>query len=100
VLGLKPKDVSPEAHAARTVSLKWFDGKNFIAKIGIEKGGPRKDGSGNYADKNVLAGVITPDKTDWHPFEQPPPFDGGGSDPTGSTPSTPAAPVERPDWAQ
>jgi hypothetical protein len=98
-LGLKPNDVSAEARAARTVSLKWFDGKNFIAKIGIEKGGPKKDGSGNYPDKNVLASVITPDKAEWHPVEQPPPFDGGGSGPTGSTPSTPAAPVERPDWA-
>src|SRR5215472_6215332 len=94
-LGLKPKDESAEARAARTVSLKWFDGKNFIAKIGIEKGGPKKDGSGNYPDKNVLASVITPDKAEWHPVEQPPPFDGGGSGPTGSTPSTPAAPVER-----
>jgi hypothetical protein len=99
-LGLKPNDVSAEARAARTVSVKWFDGKSFIAKIGIEAGGPKKDGSGNYPDKNILAGVITPDKTDWHPVEQPPPFNGGGGSAAAPTPSAPAAPVERPDWAR
>ena len=65
----------------------------------MEKGGPKKDGSGNYADKNILAGVITPDKTDWHPVEQPPPFNGGGGS-AAPTSSAPAAPVERPEWAQ
>jgi hypothetical protein len=97
-LGLKPNDVSAEARAARTVSVKWFDGKSFIAKIGVEVGGPKNDGSGgNWADKNVLAGVITPDRTDWHPIEQPPSFNGGGA---ASTPAAPAAPVERPEWAR
>jgi hypothetical protein len=98
-LGLKPKDVSAEARAARTVGVKKFEGMNFIAKIGIEVGAPRKDGSGNWADKNILAGVITPDKTDWHPVEQPPPFNGGG-DSAAPTSSAPAAPVERPEWAR
>jgi len=97
-LGLMPNDVSAEARAARTVSIKWFDGKRFIARIGVEKGGPKKDGSGNYPDKNVLAGVITKDKTGWHAVEQPPPFNGGGGAPS-STSSVPAAPVERPSWA-
>jgi hypothetical protein len=98
-LGLMPKDVSAEARAARTVSVKWFDGKSFIAKIGEEKGGARKDGGGNYPDKNVLAGAITKDKSGWHPIEQPPPFNGGGEAPP-PTPSAPAAAVARPDWAQ
>src|SRR5215831_10587722 len=56
-LGLMPNDVSAEARAARTVSVKRFEGMNFIAKIGEEKGGPKNDGSGNYPDKNVLAGA-------------------------------------------
>jgi hypothetical protein len=97
-LGLMPNDVSAEARAARTVSVKWFDGKSFIAKVGEEKGGPKKDG-GNYPDKNILAGAITKDKSGWHPIEQPPPFNGGGGAPP-STPSAPAAAVERPDWAR
>jgi hypothetical protein len=100
-LGLKPNDVSAQARAARTVSVKTFEGMCFIAKIGVEKGGPKNDGSGtNWADKNILASVVTPDKTDWHPVEQPPPFNGGSSGSSSSTPSTPAAPVGRPDWAQ
>ena len=98
-LGLMPNDVSAEARAARTVSIKQFEGMNFIAKIGVEKGGPKNDGSGNYPDKNVLAGVITKDKTGWRAVEQQPPFNGGGGAPS-STPSAPAAAVERPDWAR
>jgi hypothetical protein len=97
--GIKPDDMSPAARAARTVSLKDFDGLTFIAKIGIEKGGPKNDGSGtNYNDKNILAAVITPDRKEWHPVEQAPPFnDGGGAPP--STPTTPAPPIARPGWA-
>jgi hypothetical protein len=97
-LGLMPNDTSAEARTARTVSVKAFEGKNFIAKIGEEKGGPKKDG-GNYPDKNVLAGAITKDKTGWHPVEQLPPFNGGG-DAAAPTPAAPAAPVARPNWAQ
>jgi hypothetical protein len=101
-LGLKPDDVSAEARARRTVSLKQFEGMCFIAKVGVEKGAAKTDGGGGFwPDKNCLAGVITPDKTAWKPVEQPPPFDAGssGGGPSSSTPSTPAAPVERPDWA-
>src|SRR5262249_37393505 len=96
-LGLMPNDTSAEARAARTVGVKAFEGMCFIAKIGEEKGGPKKDG-GNYPDKNVLAGAITKDKTGWHPVEQPPPFDGGGA-PSAAASSAPAAPVARPSWA-
>jgi len=93
-LGLKPDDVSPQARAARTVDYKDFEGKTFIAKIGIEKGAAKTDGSGGFwDDKNNIAGVITPDKTGWHPVEQPPPFE------TSSAPSTASAPIQRPEWA-
>ncbi len=71
-------------------------GMNFVAKIGEEKGGPKKDG-GNYADKNVLAGAVTKDKSGWHAVEQQPPFNGGGAT---STSSAPTAPVEWPEWAR
>ena len=97
-LGLMPNDVSAEARAARTVGVKAFQGMNFIAKIGEEKGGPKKEG-GNYPDKNVIAGAITKDKTGWHAVEQPPPFNGGGSS-AAPMPSAPAAAVERPGWAR
>jgi hypothetical protein len=94
-LGLKPNDTSAEARAKRTVNLRQFEGMSFLAKIGVEKGGTKPDGS-PWPDKNRLAGVITPDKTNWKAVEQPPPFDPGPS----STPSAPAAAVERPDWAR
>jgi hypothetical protein len=97
--GLMPKDVSAEARAVRTVSVKALDGMNFIAKIGEEKGGVNKKDGGNHPDKNVIAGAITKDKTGWHPIEQPPPFNGGG-DGAAATPSAPAAPIERPGWAR
>jgi hypothetical protein len=102
-LGLKPTDVSAEARTARTVSLKQFEGMAFIAKIGIEKGAAKNDGGGGFwDDKNILAGVITPDRKDWHPVEQPPPFNGGGAGEAAAAPSAPAAaatPIERPKWA-
>jgi len=71
----------------------------FIAKIGIEKGRPRNDGTGeSWPDKNILAAVVTPDKKEWHKVEQPPPFNGGGGT-SSSTPPQSAPPVQRPGWA-
>ena len=71
----------------------------FIAKIGIEQGKAKNDESGEkWPDKNILAGVITPDRKEWHPVEQPPPFNGGGS-PSAAAPSSSAPPIERPGWA-
>jgi hypothetical protein len=100
-LGLKPNDISPEARAARTKSLKELEGMTFIGKIGIEKGKAKNDGTGeNWPDKNILAAVVTPDKRDWHPAEQPPPFNGGGG--TGGAVSSapaPSTPVTKPNWA-
>ena len=103
-LGLKPDDLSPQARAARTVSLKQFEGMTFIAKIGIGKGGPKKDKSGNetgenWPDGNILAGVITPDKKEWHPVEPPPPFNGGGGASSTTQPTSSAPPIARPGWA-
>jgi len=99
-LGLYPDDKSPQAHAARTVSLKQFEGMTFIGKTGIEKGKPKNDGSSeNWPDKNILAAVITPDKKDWHPVEQPPPFNGGGGATSSSATPPSAPPVQRPGWA-
>jgi hypothetical protein len=105
-LGLDPKDVSPEARAARTRSYKELEGLVFIGKIGIEKGAPKNDGSGeSWPDKNILAAIITPDRREWHPVTQPPPFNGGGpptsgpAEPSGSAPPTSTPPITRPGWA-
>ena len=100
--GLMPDDISAEARAARTVSLKDFEGMCFMVKLGIEKGAPKKDSAGNftgenYADKNVIGSVITKDKKEWKPVEQAPPFNGGNSG--GAAPAAPSTPVARPSWA-
>ena len=71
--GIKPNDMSAEARKARTAELGDLDGLRFIAKIGVEKGRPKNDGSGeNYPDRNTIAVVITPDRKDWHAVEQVP----------------------------
>jgi hypothetical protein len=98
-LNLMPDDKSDKARALRNVTYKQLEGITFIGKIGIEKGGPKKDGTGDWPDKNVLAAVITPDKKDWHPVEQPPPFNGGGGGAQAAASSSTPAPIERPGWA-
>jgi len=104
--GIKQGDTSERARAAYQAELKDFNNIVFIAKIGISKGGPKKDGSGNWADKNYLIAAIKPEQKDWHPVEQPPPFNGGGGTaaPTGSAPadsaSTSSTPIPPPAWAR
>ena len=96
--GLKPDDMSDAARAARTVELKDFEGATFLAKIGVEKGGPKNDGSGeNWPDKNTLAMVITNDKKEWRPIDQPPPFEVSTS--SSNSDGASSLPVERPSWA-
>jgi hypothetical protein len=102
--GIRPDDMSDEARKRRIASLKDFDNIVFVARIGIEKGTPRNDGKGeNYPDKNVIAGVVTPDKAGWHPVEQPLPFNGGGAG-AAASPASPAAPtapvagIKKPNW--
>jgi hypothetical protein len=99
---IRPDDMSDQARARRMASLKDFDNITFMARIGIEKGKPKNDGSGdNYPDKNVLAGIVTPDKKEWHPVEQPPPFngDGAGAAASPSPSATPAPGITKPSWA-
>jgi hypothetical protein len=100
--GLDPKDISPEARKARTRTYKQLDGLTFIGKIGIEKGGPKKDVPGeSWPDKNILAAIITKDRKEWHPVPQPPPCDDAAA--AAAPPSTPAAApgsaIARPKWA-
>jgi hypothetical protein len=96
--GIKPDDMSEQARKARTVELRDFDGLRFIARIGIEKGGPRNDGRGeNYADRNVIAQIITPDKKGWAATEQAPPSEAGPS--TGTAVTAPTT-IQPPAWAR
>jgi len=100
ILESKKGDTSEQALAKYKAGLKDFDNIVFIARTGVRKGELKNDGSGDkWPDKNYLAAAIGPEHKDWHPCEQPPPFNGGGgaapaSAPAGSTPITP------PKWAK
>jgi hypothetical protein len=105
--GIKPGDTSEQNLAKYQADLKDFNNIIFIAKVGQKKGEPKNDGSGeSWSDKNYLAAAIGPDQKDWHPVEQPPPFNGGGraATSTGAAPadstSTGSAPITPPAWAR
>jgi len=74
----------------------------------VRKGGPKNDGSGeSWADKNVLLGAIGPEHKEWHPVEQPPPFNGGGAGaiatPSAAAPADSApgsTPITPPAWSR
>jgi hypothetical protein len=98
--GIKPGDMSPEARKGRTVEFSDFDGVRFIAKIGIEKGKPKNDGSGeNYSDRNVIVAVITPDRKDWHAVEQTPRPAGQAAGNAPDNAANTIAPIAKPAWA-
>jgi hypothetical protein len=104
--GIRPGDTSEQARAAYRAELKDFDNIIFIARIGVRKGEPKNDGSGeSWPDKNYLAAAVGPDRKEWHPVEQPPPFDSGGaaaapaSKPAGPAPAG-STPITPPAWAR
>lgn len=81
--GINPSDMGEQASAARRVnSFGEFDGIEFVAKIGIEKG---KDG---YPDKNKIAMAVTPDKKEYQQVM------------SGQVIAAPASTSGKPSWAQ
>jgi hypothetical protein len=101
-IGLQPKDDSPSAQMKRRLrGIRDFDQIEFVAKIGVEAGGPAP-GGGRYPDKNRLAHVVTPDEPEWHVVngggEAPAkPSGGGGSQPAASR-AAPAQHEQKPAW--
>lgn len=58
--GVDPKDVSPQAKAARIIAgFKQLDGIPFYVKLRVEEGGD-KPGGGSYNDKNVIERIVVP----------------------------------------
>jgi hypothetical protein len=100
--GIKKDMPAEQARPLYNASLRDFDNLQFVARVGMRKGEPKKDGSGNWPDKNFLAAAISPDHREWHPVEQPLPFNGGGAaaapTPPASAP-TDSAPIAPPKWA-
>jgi hypothetical protein len=91
--GIKPDDNSETAKQARRLeSWSDLDGIRFIGEIGIE---PAK---GQYAPKNILREVITPERKNWQRVDQiAKPRNAEGARPAAPT-SAPA--IERPTWAR
>jgi hypothetical protein len=85
--GVLPTDDSEMAKTARRLK-DWDDlnGLEFLAKIGIEKG------TGDYKDKNVLKGAVTPDDDEYNGFQPKKPK-------ALSTPASKPAAAGRPSWA-
>lgn len=93
--GIRPDDKSEAATAARRIdNYGELNGMRFIARLGVE---PPQN---NYAAKNKIAEVITPERQDWKRVEQP----AKSASPTpSSAPAKPAstpAMIERPEWAR
>jgi len=89
--GVKPSDASPGAQEKRKVN-NWndFDGLRFWAVVGVEES---KDAQ--YADKNKLSAVVTPDRKEWTQIPQ-----GGSAPPPSPNSSKPSnGTTGRPSWA-
>jgi hypothetical protein len=103
--GIKAGNTSEQELAKYKADLKDFDNIAFIAKIGLRKGEPKNDGSGEkWTDKNYLAAAIGPDHKEWHPIEQPPPFNSGSAGaaatPPASAPAAGSTPIAPPAWSR
>jgi hypothetical protein len=101
--GIVAGDTSEQMLARYKADYKDFDNMMFIARIGVRKGEPkdRNDPNGEkWPDKNYLAGALGPESKDWHPIEQPPPFNGGGTGAAAAAPTPASAPASAPADAQ
>jgi hypothetical protein len=87
--GIKPDDQSDAANAARKIKGYCdFDGLKFTARLGV------RPPQGNYAAKNTVLEVITPERQGWTKPEQV-----QTNSPTPTAPTTPPAnAVARPTW--
>lgn len=64
--GVHPQDMTPQANAYRSPpAYSLLQGVEFFARLGIEAGGPKQDGSGNYPDKNIIAHVVVPGEPEY-----------------------------------
>jgi hypothetical protein len=92
--GIRPEDKSDKAQAARRVS-GWadFDQLRFIARIGV------RPPQGNYAAKNTIAEVITPERQAWRQPEQLAQDLLGAKVTNSDKAPPPANAIARPQWA-
>jgi hypothetical protein len=99
--GIRPNDTSEAARQARHVnSYGDFNGLRFLAKIGIEKGKVKPDGS-SFPDKNCILEIVTPDRKDWQKVDQVTPQPLGSSALVTPPPaSNSGEAIQRPQWSR
>jgi hypothetical protein len=93
--GIRPDDKSETAQAARKIeSWEEFNGLCFMARLGVEP--PQ----GKYKAKNIIAEVLTPDRSAWKQPEQSEvkPATSKQREVKPAT-ATPANAIARPQWA-
>ncbi|MGE5219282.1 MAG: hypothetical protein ACM3SP_19980 [Chloroflexota bacterium] len=90
--GIRPDDKSESAQAARKIS-GWgeLDGLRFVARLGV------RPPQGDFAAKNTIADVITPDRANWKKLEQVSKPAAPSANSQSATP--PASAITRPQWA-
>jgi hypothetical protein len=95
--GIRPDDKSEAAQNARHPAGGWadFDQLRFVARLGV------KPPQGQYAAKNTILQVITPDRQDWqkHKPEQISAKASNSAAPAAPT-TPPAGAIERPQWGR
>jgi hypothetical protein len=99
---IDPNDNSPEAVSRRAgATLAGFNGATFLARLGVEQGGKRPDGGGNYRDKNTIDKVFRIGDQGYRKLEQPPPMPIERSAPAeaGGSPAVSGTAIARPSWA-
>lgn len=95
--GIKPKDESEAAKAARNLPGGWadLDQIRFMARLGVQPP------EGSWPAKNTILEVITPDRQDWKKPEQISAKTIAPSAAPAASPTTPPAnAIARPDWGK
>ena len=89
--GVRPDDMSPAAIEARKISsFEDLNDLRFCVKINIQKA------TEEYAAKNILGDIVTPDKRTWHAITQ---IDRGPATNPATRDSAPVAVPAKPAWA-
>jgi hypothetical protein len=104
--GIDPNNSTPATIARRAnATLAGFHGATFLAKVGIQKGTQKPDGT-FYRDKNIVAKVLRPGDTGYQKLDQPPPMPIERSGPMGAMFETPTPTsastvpaITKPTWA-
>src|SRR5262249_38397806 len=97
--GIRPDDKSEATEKVRKSVTGWADlnGLRFMARVGV------RPPQGQFAAKNEIMEIITPERQGWcQPEQLPPSASRDAAAPAAAAPSAPAPAnaIARPQWAQ